>query len=68
MSAYASLYVDAIAPVHDRTSCSDDNLYNAAFGPDDHHGNGRCRRCTLLAAAHNGRDGIEFLSKEKDDE
>ncbi|MBD1553586.1 hypothetical protein [Pseudomonas typographi] len=67
MSKYASAYVDAIEPEHFRTSCSDDHLYNAAYGPDDHGGYGRCRRCTLLAAAHNGREGIEFLSKEDDE-
>ncbi len=64
MSAYASAYVDAIAPEHDRTSCSDDSLYNAAYGIDDHEGHGRCRRCTLLAAAHNGREGVEFLTTD----
>ncbi|MGY2277407.1 ead/Ea22-like family protein [Pseudomonas monsensis] len=61
---YASTYVDAIAPTHDRTSCCDDDLYNAAYGVDDHDGHGRCRRCTLLAAAHNGGEGTAFLSKE----
>lgn len=67
MSKYASLYVDAIAPEHSRTSCSDDDLYNAAYGADDHGGEGRCRRCTLLAAAHNGREGVGFLSKDEDE-
>lgn len=70
MSTYASAYVDEIAPEHERTSCDDDNLHNAAYGMDDHGGHGRCRRCTLLAAAHSGREGTEFLSKDKgkDDE
>lgn len=44
------LYVDEIAPEHDRTSCDDRNLYNAAYGMDDHDGHGRCYRCTLLMA------------------
>ncbi|WP_313328780.1 hypothetical protein [Pseudomonas qingdaonensis] len=66
MSTYASAYVDAIAPEHDRTSCDDGNLYNAAYGLDDHEGRGRCRRCTLLAAAHNGREGRAFLSEGED--
>ncbi|URD41477.1 hypothetical protein M6G63_18815 [Pseudomonas sp. BYT-5] len=67
MSKYASAYVDAIAPEHERTSCDDDNLYNAACGPDDHQGHGRCHRCTLLAAAHNGREGKAFLAEEDDE-
>lgn len=48
---YGIAYVDSIAPEHDRTSCSDDNLYNAAYGIDDYDGRGRCYRCTLLRAA-----------------
>lgn len=41
-------HINKIAPDHDRTSCDDENLYNAAYGPDDHGGYGRCRRCGLL--------------------
>ena len=41
-------HINAIAPEHDRTSCDDENLYNAAYGPDDRGGYGRCRRCGLL--------------------
>ncbi len=67
MSKYTSAYVDAIAPEHGRISCNDDNLYNAAYGPDDHEGRGRCYRCTLLAAAHNGRNGKAFLAREEDE-
>lgn len=47
-------YVDRIAPEHDRTSCNDINMYNRAFGIDDHEGRGRCYRCTLLKAATSG--------------
>lgn len=43
-------YINYIAPEHDRTSCSDDDLYNAAYGPDDFDGFGRCHRCSLIAA------------------
>jgi hypothetical protein len=43
-----SQYVDAIAPHHERTSCSDEDLYNAAYGIDDRGGYGHCYRCTLL--------------------
>lgn len=45
-----SVYINKIAPEHERTSCSDDNLYNAAYGLDDRDGHGRCYRCCLLAA------------------
>jgi len=45
-----SEYVDSIAPNHDRTSCTDDDLYNAAYSIADHEGRGRCYRCTLLMA------------------
>lgn len=53
MSDYKSAidYVNAIAPEHERTSCSDDNLDNAAINIDDHRGHGRCYRCTLLQVA-----------------
>lgn len=53
-------YVDKIAPVHDRTSCNDENLYNAAYGLDDRGGYGRCHRCTLLAAAKSGPIKFEY--------
>jgi hypothetical protein len=43
-------YVDKIAPEHERTSCTDSDLYNAAYALDDHGGYGRCYRCTLLMA------------------
>lgn len=66
--AHASAYVDAIAPEHERTSCNDNDLHNAAYGMKDHGGHGRCRRCTLLAAAHNGREGTGFLSQEEGNE
>lgn len=48
---YVTPYINKIAPEHGRTSCSDTNLYNAAYGLDDFDGHGRCYRCTLLAAA-----------------
>ena len=41
-------HIDKISPEHDRTSCNDENLYNASYGPDDRGGHGRCRRCGLL--------------------
>lgn len=41
-------YINMIAPSHDRTSCHDSNLYNAAYDLDDFDGFGRCHRCTLL--------------------
>jgi len=44
-------YIDDIAPKHGRTSCADDDLYNAAYGIDDYDGYGRCYRCTLLRVA-----------------
>lgn len=62
-----TVYVDAIAPHHSRTSCDDDNLYNAAYSIEDHGGFGRCYRCTLLAAAYNGAEGVAYLSKEDDE-
>lgn len=43
-------YVNKVAPEHCRTSCSDENLYNAWYGKDDVLF-GRCTRCTLLQAA-----------------
>ena len=49
-------YIDRIAPEHERTSCDDNNLINAAYALDDHGGYGRCYRCTLLVAASSGRD------------
>lgn len=48
-------YVNHIAPEHDRTSCSDKSLYNAAYNQDDFNGHGRCYRCTLLMAAVIGK-------------
>lgn len=48
-------YVNHIAPEHDRTSCSDNSLYNAAYNQDDFDGHGRCYRCTLLMAAVIGK-------------
>lgn len=42
-------FINSIAPEHCRTSCDDDELYNAAYGADDHGGYGRCRRCSLLS-------------------
>jgi len=51
MTGYVTEYINKIAPEHGRTSCSDTNLYNAAYGLDDFDGHGRCYRCTLLAAA-----------------
>lgn len=62
-----SKYVDAIAPHHSRTSCDDDHLYNAAYSINDHGGFGRCYRCTLLAAAHNGELGLDYISDEQED-
>ena len=41
-------FINTLFPDHCRTSCSDENLYNAAYGPDDHEGTGRCKRCNLL--------------------
>lgn len=52
-------YVDEIAPEHDRTSCNDINLYNAAYSIDDYEGRGRCYRCTLLRASTTGIDETE---------
>ena len=51
-------YVDEIAPEHDRTSCNDNNLYNAAHAIDDYEGRGRCYRCTLLKAATSGKSEV----------
>ena len=65
---HRSVYVDAIAPEHSRTSCDDNDLYNAAYGADDFDGEGRCRRCTLLAAAYNGVDGTAYLAVVENDE
>ena len=48
-------YVNKIAPEHSRTSCDDDDLYNAAYGLDDFDGRGRCYRCTLLMAQAKAR-------------
>lgn len=45
-----SKYINNIAPEHERTSCTDENIYNAAYGPDDRGGHGRCYRCCLIAA------------------
>lgn len=52
-------YVDEIAPEHDRTSCNDNNLYNAAYSIEDYEGRGRCYRCTLLTAATTGMGETE---------
>lgn len=49
-------YVDKIAPEHDRTSCSDEILYNAAIDTDDYAGRGRCYRCTLLQVAKHAKE------------
>lgn len=43
-------YINHIAPEHSRTSCDDENLYNAAYSPNDYGGFGRCHRCSLIAA------------------
>lgn len=65
----ASGYIDKIAPKHTRTSCSDDNLYNAAYGLDDFDGHGRCYRCTLLAAQLSANPEYSGNKpKEKDDD
>ena len=53
-------YVDMIAPNHERTTCDDYNLYNAAYGDDDNEGLGRCYRCTLLRAAKGIPDDGEY--------
>lgn len=58
-------YINHIAPKHDRTSCSDDNLYNAAYAPDDFDGYGRCHRCTLIAAHRNSNDVWEKEGAEQ---
>jgi len=52
-------YVNMIAPQHDRTSCSDTNLHNAAYGLDDYDGMGGCYRCTLLRTATYGKSDEE---------
>lgn len=64
-----SAYIDSIAPEHDRTSCGDFDLYNAAYGPDDHDGKGRCYRCTLIAAMRSSQPDHHFnKSDDKESE
>lgn len=58
-----SKYIDKIAPEHERTSCTDENLYNSAYGLDDHNGHGRCYRCTLIAAQRSA-DTADALNNE----
>jgi len=41
------IFIDRIAPGHDRSDCSDDNLKNHTRTPFDQG----CRRCDLLKAA-----------------
>jgi len=43
--------VDVIAPEHDRTSCSDDNLSNGLYFDIDDVLSSRCSRCVLLEIA-----------------
>lgn len=44
--------IEKLAPEHDRTSCSDDNLSNCAVFEDGKMViGGRCRRCSLIALA-----------------
>ncbi len=47
----AKEFIDKIYPLHDRTSCSDDDLGNGLYSND---GYARCARCVML----------ELLSKE----
>lgn len=56
-------YINYIAPEHDRTSCSDEDLYNAAYSPTDFDGYGRCYRCTLISARVN--DGVFPVESEE---
>lgn len=43
-------YINRVAPEHSRTSCNDENVFNAWFGEEDVLF-GKCIRCTLLASA-----------------
>ncbi len=58
-----SKYINLIAPEHERTSCTDDDIYNAAYSLEDHDGRGRCYRCCLIAAQRSA-DPNDVINKK----
>jgi hypothetical protein len=49
-------YINRVAPEHDKTSCSDENMNNARYAAHDFGG---CYRCTLLRAAKEENEPVE---------
>lgn len=62
-----SNYINKIAPEHERTSCTDENIYNSAYGVEDHYGHGRCYRCCLIAAQRSAdeTDALNTVDEEE---